>query len=146
MISPVVGDSIITTYAFYGPGLEYLGIQEGDMHSTSVNGTAADLGTDQQNLPVVSVFNSSFLINNSYGYTSGGGNYISLYSHNLKTDYKHLLGNSNAYSTMNNLNSYGQAAGVWSFPVPSNYQIGNVGNSGTLTTNIHLHFQNTKWR
>ncbi|MBC6714039.1 hypothetical protein [Treponema sp. Marseille-Q3903] len=145
-ISPVVGYSYITTKAFYEAGLEYLGIPEGAMHSTSINGTAVDLGTNSNNHPVVSVFNSSFLIDNSYGYTNGGGNYISLYTNNLKTDYKHLLGSSNAYNTINSLNSYGRNAGIWSFPVPSNYQIGNVGNSGTLTTNIHLHFQNTRLR
>ena len=145
-ISPVVGTSYITTDAFYGPGLEYLGIKEGDMHSTAANGTAADLGTHSQNLPVVSVFNSSFLIGNSYGYTNGGGYYISLYSNGLKTDFKHLLGSSSAYANLYSLNTSGNNAGIWSFPVPSNYQIGNVGNSGALTTNTHLHFQNTKWR
>ena len=145
-VNPVGGEFDITTYAFYGPGLESYGIKEGDRHSTSINGTAADLGTYKKNLPVVSVFNSSFLINNSYGYTSGGGNFISLYTNNLKNDYKHLLGSSNAYSTMHTLNSYGHNVGIWSFPVPSNYQIGNVGNSGTKTSGVHLHFQNTRWR
>ena len=146
IINPIVGDYDITTYAFYEAGLEYLGFNEGDMHSTSLNGTAADLATNSQNYPVVSVFNSSFLINNSYGSNAGGGNYISLYTENLKTDYKHLFGTSSSYNNLNNLNAYGNNAGLWSFPIPSNYQIGNVGNSGTLSSGVHLHFQNTKWR
>lgn len=64
---------------------------------------------------------------------------------NMKHDYKHLLGSSNAYSTMHCLNSYGRAASIWSFPVPDNYQIGNVGNSGKKTTNPHLHLQNNRY-
>ena len=42
---------------------------------------------------------------------------------------------------MYNLNSYAAKAGIWSFSIPSNYQIGNAGNSGNLTTDIHLHME-----
>ena len=142
-ISPVVGKFKITTKALYDSSVKSLGIKAGDPHS--LFGTAADIWTYNNASPVVSVFNSSFLINNSYGYTNGGGNYISLYTNNLRTDYKHLLGTSNAYSTMHCLNSYGRAASIWSFPVPDNYQIGNVGNSGKKTTNPHLHLQNNRY-
>ena len=144
VISPVVGKNKITTKAFYGAGLEHLGINEGDLHSQ--NAIAVDLGTFQKNLPVVSLFNSDFYVNNSYGSTVGGGNYISLYSNGLKIDYKHLQGNSSAYSTMYNLNNYANNVGLWTLPVPSNYQIGNVGNSGTLSSGIHLHLEVSKRR
>lgn len=36
---------------------------------------------------------------------------------------------------------YAAKAGIWSFSIPSNYQIGNAGNSGNLTTGIHLHME-----
>ena len=143
-ISPVVGKNKITTKAFYGSGLEFLGIKEGDLHSQ--NAIAVDLGTFQKNLPVVSLFNSDFLINNSYGSTNSGGNYISLYSNGLKLDYKHLQENSSAYSTMYNLNKYANNAGLWTFPLLSNYQIGNTGKSGTLTSGIHLHLEVSRRR
>ncbi|MBQ5878344.1 MAG: hypothetical protein IIW71_11165 [Treponema sp.] len=39
------------------------------------------------------------------------------------------------------LNSYAAKAGIWSFSIPSNYQIGNAGNSGNQTTGIHLHME-----
>lgn len=41
---------------------------------------------------------------------------------------------------------YAAKAGIWSFSIPSNYQIGNVGNSGEKTTGIHLHMEIQKWR
>lgn len=41
---------------------------------------------------------------------------------------------------------YATNAGIWSFSIPSNYQIGNVGNSGEKTTGIHLHMEIQKWR
>ncbi len=143
-ISPVVGKSSITTKALYGAGLEYLGIQKGDLHSKL--GVAVDLGTNNQKLPVVSLFPSDFLVNNSYGYTPGGGNNIGLYVEEHKIYYKHLYENSIAYASMYNLNNYAEKAGIWSFSIPSNYQIGNVGNSGEKTTGIHLHMEIQKWR
>ena len=143
-ISPVVGKSSITTKALYGAGLEYLGIQKGDLHSKL--GIAVDLGTNKQKLPVVSLFPSDFLVNNSYGYTPGGGNNIGLYVEDHKIYYKHLYENSIAYASMYNLNNYAEKAGIWSFSIPSNYQIGNVGNSGEKTTGIHLHMEIQKWR
>lgn len=36
---------------------------------------------------------------------------------------------------------YATNAGIWSFSIPSNYQIGNAGNSGNQTTGIHLHME-----
>ena len=138
-ISPVVGNSYITTDMFYGSGLEHLGIQKGDLHSKL--GVAVDLGTNNQKLPVVSLFSSDFLVNNSYGYTPGGGNNIGLYVEDHKIYYKHLYENSIAYASMYNLNNYAEKAGIWSFSIPSNYQIGNVGNSGEKTTATHLHFE-----
>ena len=143
-ISPVVGKSRITTKALYGAGLEYLGIQKGDLHSKL--GIAVDLGTNKQKLPVVSLFSSDFLVNNSYGYTPGGGNNIGLYVEDYKIYYKHLYENSIAYASMYNLNNYAEKAGIWSFSIPSNYQIGNVGDSGEKTTGIHLHMEIQKWR
>ena len=104
-------------------------------------GVAVDLGTNKQKLPVVSLFPSDFLVNNSYGYTPGGGNNIGLYVEDHKIYYKHLYENSIAYASMYNLNSYAAKAGIWSFSIPSNYQIGNAGNSGNLTTGIHLHME-----
>lgn len=141
-ISPVVGNSYITTDMFYGSGLEHLGIQKGDLHSKL--GVAVDLGTNNQKLPVVSLFTSDFLVNNSYGYTPGGGNNIGLYVEEHKIYYKHLYENSIAYASMYNLNNYAEKAGIWSFSIPSNYQIGNVGNSGEKTTGIHLHMEINK--
>lgn len=142
-ISPVVGKSIITTKTLYDKDIPELGIKKDDPHS-KIGGIAADLWTFNKDVPVVSVFNSNFLVNSSYGLTPGGGNFISLYSNGLKIDYKHLLSNSYAYSTMNNLNTHANNAGIWRFPIPSNYQIGNVGNTGKLTTNPHLHFEYSK--
>ena len=138
-ISPVVGKNRITTKAFYDSGLEHLGIKEGDLHSK--NGIAVDLATYGENLAIVSLFSSDFLVNNSYGYTPGGGNNIGLYVEDHKIYYKHLYENSIAYASMYNLNSYAAKAGIWSFSIPSNYQIGNVGDSGNLTTGIHLHME-----
>lgn len=37
--------------------------------------------------------------------------------------------------------NFAAQAGIWSFSIPSNYQIGNVGNSGEKTTATHLHFE-----
>ena len=37
--------------------------------------------------------------------------------------------------------NFAAKAGIWSFSIPSNYQIGNAGNSGNLTTGIHLHME-----
>lgn len=89
----------------------------------------------------MNLFTSDFLVNNSYGYTTGGGNNITLYNNNYKNYYKHLFGNSIAYASMYNLNSYAEKAGLWTFQIPSNYQIGNAGSSGNKTTGVHLHFE-----
>ena len=47
---------------------------------------------------------------------------------------------------MYNFNNYAEKAGIWSFSIPSNYQIGNVGNSGEKTTATHLHLEFQKMK
>lgn len=41
---------------------------------------------------------------------------------------------------------YATNAGLWTFPLLSNYQIGNTGKSGTLTSGIHLHLEVSRRR
>lgn len=115
------------------------------MHSTSINGTATDLGTYQKNLPVVSPYNSTFLVNDSIGYSEAGGNNVTLYNSGMTSYYAHLQEGSIAYNALKQLNNSAHSSNVWRFTIPMNYQIGNVGNTGGKTTGMHLHYQTTRW-
>ncbi len=103
---------------------------------------AIDIGTYGKSLPIVTNEYETFYTDTSFGYTSGAGYNISLYTDYFIKTSKHLQTDSKAYKQMQVLNSLASKNGIFKFELPPNYQYSNVGISGDLGTSWtgpHLH-------
>ena len=146
-LRPVLGPSSVarlTTRAFYpddDPLLEALGLS-GQPHGQSRGGVGADIGTLGNNFPIVLTQPESLLTqDSSLLFTPGGGLTAVTHMNDFTFRYAHMQDNTFAYNQLNDLLNYAQNSGLFRVPLPPGYQIGNVGNTGNLSTGPHLHWE-----
>lgn len=73
---------------------------------------------------------------------------MSTYTDLFKKRYVHMQNTSMAFKQLNSMNKTAKITNIWRYPLPSNYQIGNVAgyndDHGTGWTGPHSHTEYTR--
>jgi hypothetical protein len=149
--SPIIGPGAVvslTTRAFYeenNPRLIALGIAGGP-HGQSRGGIAADIGTKGNNFPIAFTQPETMLAqDSSLLFADGGGLTAITQTDEFSFRYAHMQNNTYAYYKLNRLLNQTMYSEMFRVTLPAGYQIGNVGNTGRLTTSEHLHWEWIPW-
>ncbi|MDC7226616.1 MAG: hypothetical protein PQJ61_07610 [Spirochaetales bacterium] len=142
VINPLGGFSYITTKDIYPETEKMIEMNLANKpHGQSRGGSAVDLGTDQKYLKIFTTQIENILFGSFMNYSQGGGYTFSSYSDNFHKLSMHMLENNYASMILEQLQLSAEDTELFRTTLPAGFTYGSTGNSGELTTGIHLHYE-----